>query len=114
MTAPSRAIADPGPRWWRRLTLAAATVYLASIWLDAARTGVPDRVLPRPVRFFTQVACLFPYAAQNAIEFRAAAFGCDERRFSELDVRPFFPIHADDKENRFDRAMFFYHRHRPT
>jgi hypothetical protein len=31
----------------------------------------------------------------------------------EIDLRPHFPIHADDKENRFNRAMFFFHRN-PT
>ena len=29
-------------------------------------------------------------------------------------MRPYFPIHSDDKESRFDRAMFFYRTDKPT
>jgi len=67
----------------------------------------------RPVLFFAQVAALFPHPATHVIEYRAQSYGCDAA-VSELDVRPYFPIHADDKESRFDRAMFFYRQHRPT
>src|SRR5262249_11409221 len=35
-------------------------------------------------------------------------YRCARRRFEELDLSPYFPIHAGDKENRFDRALFFY------
>jgi hypothetical protein len=92
--------------------MALGVVYLVAVWLDAAGMGLPDQLLPRPVRFFTQVADLFPNAARASIEWRARGWRCDSRRFEELDVRPFFPIRRDDKESRFDRAMFFYHRQR--
>ena len=90
-----------------------ALVYLAGVWLNAA--GAPlDEVVPRPFLYFMQVARLFPNAVDLATEYRAEAYSCHERRWSELDVRPYFPLRADDKENRFDRAMFFYHRSPPV
>jgi hypothetical protein len=92
----------------RRAALAAAIVYLACVWLDAVGTGIPDAMLPRSALFFVQVAQLFPRAAVDAIEWRAKGYRCDQRRFEELDLSPYFPIHAGDKENRFDRALFFY------
>lgn len=95
-------------RFFRRLALAAAVSYLAFIWLDAVGTGIPTLVLPLPLRFFVQVAQLFPRAAIDAIEWRAKGYRCRTRRFEELDLSPYFPIHAGDKENRFDRALFFY------
>ena len=95
-------------RWIRRAAAAAALGYLACIWLDAVGTGIPARVLPLPLRFFVQVAQLFPRAAVDAIEWRAKGYHCRTRRFEELDLSPYFPIHAADKENRFDRALFFY------
>ena len=98
---------QPRPNW---LVLVLAIGYLAAVWLDAAGVRKVDRALPAPVRFFTQVAELFPRAAENAIEWRVRGWRCDLRRFEEIDVRPFFPIHANDKESRFHRAMFFYYR----
>jgi hypothetical protein len=38
----------------------------------------------------------------------ARGWRCDLERYEEIDVRPYFPIHSDDKESRFDCAMFFY------
>lgn len=84
--------------------------YLAAVWLDAAGVRVLDRALPGPVRFFTQIAELFPRAAEDVIEWRVKGWRCDQRQFVELDVRPFFPIRANDKESRFYRAMFFHSR----
>jgi hypothetical protein len=100
--------------WLRRGLAVLSFAYLANVWLDAAGVRVAGRLLPRPIAYFAQIACLFPHAATEQIEFRAAGYLCADRRFAELDVRPFFPIHKDDKESRFDRALFFYRRHRPT
>jgi hypothetical protein len=94
----------------RRVVAAAGTLYLLAVWLDAAGTTIPDRVLAPPLRLFVQVAELFPNASPYSIEWRARGWRCDRARYEELDVRPYFPIHRDDKESRFDRAMFFYHR----
>jgi hypothetical protein len=98
----------PSRRWLRRAALAGAIVYLACVWLDAVGSELPSLILPRPLRFFVQVAQLFPRAATDAIEWRAKGYRCGRRRFEELDLSPYFPIHAGDKENRFDRALFFY------
>jgi hypothetical protein len=105
------ASAAPNP-WLRGVVIALAVIYLADLWLDGVGSGIPNHLLPRPLHFFTQAAQLFPRAADDIIEWRAKGWRCDARRFEELDVRPYFPIHADDKENRFGRAMFFYYRQR--
>jgi hypothetical protein len=95
------------PRWLGRVSVGLAAVFLSLVWLDAAGAGT-SRALPPPVRQFVQVAQLFPLAADNVIEWRAEGYRCATGKFEELDVRPFFPIHADDKESSFDRALFFY------
>jgi hypothetical protein len=89
-----------------------AVVYLLAVWLDASGFAFVTQVLPLPVRFFVQVAELFPHAAQDAVEWRAKGWRCSTGRYEEIDVRPFFPIRRDDKESRFYRAMFFHHRQR--
>ncbi len=92
--------------------LGAGIVYLLAVWLDAIGTGIPNYLLPRPVRFFVQEAALFPHAATEVVEWRVEGWMCTEQHFAEIDVRPFFPIRRDDKESRFYRAMFFHHRER--
>src|SRR5438105_10220160 len=97
----------PGPPWFRRLLSVCATLYLTGIFLDVA--GAPlHRLVPRPLHYFMQVAKLFPYALTVTTEFRAEGYSCADDVFRELDVRPFFPIRPNDKENRFERALFFY------
>jgi hypothetical protein len=99
------------PHWLSRVALVLGAAYLFFIWQDSALArGPASHLLPRPVRFFVEVAELFPRAADDTIEWRARGFRCDLRRFEEIDLRPFFPIRRDDKENRFFRAMFFYRR----
>src|SRR5262252_7741446 len=100
------------PRGLRRAAAVLGGCYLIAVWLDAAGTGIPGAVLPRPLRFFVQEAALFPHSSPYIIEWRAEGFSCDDRRFEELDVGPYFPIHRDDKESRFSRAMFFHHDQR--
>jgi hypothetical protein len=114
-TAPAnrRTLARPWlPAGLRRAVVALAVVYVLFVWLDAAGTGLADRLLPLPARFFIQEAALFPHQAQDVIEWRAEAWWCDAGRFQEIDVRPFFPIRRDDKESRFYRAMFFHYKQR--
>lgn len=97
-----------------------AAGYLAAVLTEAAKSGTSARWLPSPVAYFTQVAALFPRASRTAIEYRVEGFQCREGRegrggqWVEIDVRPWFPIDADNKENRFYRAMHFYHDHRQT
>jgi hypothetical protein len=105
MTGPR---ARPAPAKVALVVLAGA--WLACVWLEAVGvTSVPN-LLPPPLRYFTQVAKLFPRAADMVIEWRAEGYRCATGKFEEVDTRPHFPIRADDKENRFDRAMFFYHK----
>jgi hypothetical protein len=90
----------------------AGAVYLAAIFLGSAGSSLPRNTLPRPLLYFTQVACLFPHAATHSIDYRAAAYSCSERRFQELDYRSYFPLHPDDKENRYQRLAHFYRNNR--
>src|SRR5579871_6480430 len=111
--ADGRVMAQP---WLSRRAARVVTVlagaYALLVWLEGAGLKLADSVLPLPLRFFVQEAELFPHAARDVIEWRAEAWRCDLGRFEELDVRPFFAIRRDDKENRFYRAMFFHYRQR--
>jgi hypothetical protein len=99
----------PGSPRFRRALVVVAALYLLGVWLEVA--GAPlYRLVPRPLHYFLQVAKLFPHAVPLRTEFRAEGYACADRTFHELDFRPFFPIRANDKENRFERAMFFYRR----
>jgi hypothetical protein len=98
-----------GPPWLRSISIALAVLYLASVWGDAVTNRIPTRWLPAVTRPFVQSAGLFPHSAEAVIEWRVLGYRCSVGKFEELDVRPYFPIHADDKESRFDRALFFYH-----
>ena len=100
----------PVPARW--LFAVFGAIYLASVWLDASGTGVPGHWLPRPALFFVQESALFPRSQPMVIEWRAEGWLCDQQRFAEIDVRPFFPIRRDDKESRFVRAMFFHFQQR--
>jgi len=122
--APSIAIApSPGPHWLRVALGIAGALYIACVLIEAMPNAPRARgsgrrlhlydVVPRPVLYFTQIAKLFPQAATYRTEYRAEGLPCDGPAF-ELDVRPFFPIHSDDKESRFDRALHFYRQDRPT
>jgi hypothetical protein len=108
MVAPS-----PGPPWMRLALAALGAIYIVALFLEGAGGSRLDRVLPRPFLFFCQIAELFPRAATHRIEYRADGLPCEGPAF-EVDVRPFFPIHADDKESRFDRALHFYRNDRTT
>lgn len=91
-----------------------AAGYLVAVLTEGAKSGTSARWLPSPLAYFTQVAALFPRAARSAIEYRVEGFQCRDGRWVEIDVRPWFPIDADNKENRFYRAMHFFHDHRQT
>jgi hypothetical protein len=97
---------------------AVAVVYFASIWAEAAiRQAVSTRWLPGPLAYFAQLASLFPSPTHHAIDYRVEGFRCRDRTWSEIDVSPWFPIDADNKEGRFYRAIHFYgdqHPHRQT
>src|SRR6185369_16131667 len=67
--------------------------------------------------YFTQLAALFPGAARHAIDYRVEGYRCRDKTWVEIDVWPWFPIDAGNKENRFYRVIHFYgdaHPHRQT
>ncbi len=87
-----------------------AVAYLAAVWSEAVKSGTSARWLPAPVAYFTQVAALFPGAARYTLDYRVEGYRCRDKRWAEIDVRPYFPIDADNKENRFYRFFHFYHQ----
>ncbi|MBX3188038.1 MAG: hypothetical protein KF819_13535 [Labilithrix sp.] len=95
---------------WALLVLAGA--YLVTVWLDGVGTNVPAKLMPRPWVYFAQVSALFPNAAITTIDYRAQGWSCDDKRWVEIDVRPYFLVDRDNKENRFHRSLQFYRRSR--
>jgi len=93
---------------------ALAALYLAVMWLEGPGWLGPLKNLPSAFLFFTQCSALFPHAALASIEYRAEGYVCSKGEWEEVDTRPYFPIEADDKENRFSRVMFFYRHHKKT
>lgn len=112
--SPSHVVAvSPGPPWLRLALTVMGALYIFAVFLEGAGGSRLHKFIPRPLLFFCQIAELFPKAATHRIEYRAEGLPCEGPAF-EVDVRPYFPIHADDKESRFDRAMFFYRSDRTT
>jgi hypothetical protein len=102
-------------RRWILACLAAS--YLAGVWLDGVGSTLPSSILPRSANYFLQVSALFPYAATASIDYRAEGWVCADGgngKWEEIDTRPYFPLDADNKENRFQRVMHFYRDNRPT
>lgn len=102
---------DWGPRWLRRLFVALGTTYLALIFLDVFISGPLYRWVPGPLLYLSQVSGLFTSAKVNDTEYRVEGWDCASSSFREIDVRPLFPILADDKENRLHRAVYFFRGH---
>jgi hypothetical protein len=102
--APEEIIVARDPRWTRAPLATLAALYFALLVYHPT-----DLPWARPVTFFTEATCLFPRAAEYAIEFRLEAWGCG-RRWEPLDPRPYFPIRPDDKESRLQRFGYFYER----
>jgi hypothetical protein len=107
------------PRAWHgaRATVALSVValgYFGAVWTEAVKSGTSAKWLPAPVAYFTQVAGLFPRAAKVALDYRVEGWRCREKKWEEIDVFPYFPIDADNKENRFYRVFHFYSQDRTT
>lgn len=110
-TATRRTPAREAP--WARFVLSGmAALYFAGVWLDGIGSVVPYHLVPQPALHFLQVAGLFTGSATFSVDYRAEAWLCDERRWVELDTRPYFEIDAAHKENRFHRALHFFRRNR--
>ena len=97
---------SPGPPWLRRILAFLGGFYVFMVFYEAIGN-------PHPLFYFAQIAKLFPGRTQYTFEHRVQGYTCGGQ-LVEVDVRPFFPIHSDDKENRFDRAIHFYSTDRPT
>jgi hypothetical protein len=91
-----------------------AGAYLAGVWLDGVGSTLPSHFLPRVPNYFLQIAALFPRAATMSIDYRAEAWVCADRKWEELDTRPYFPLDPEDKENRFQRVMHFFRQDETT
>lgn len=100
------------PSRFRGIWIGIAGLYLVTVWLDGVGSNFPAKVTPRPWLYFSQVAALFVNAAPKVIDYRAEGWSCTEHRWVEIDVRPYFRIDADNKENRFQRALQFYRKNR--
>jgi hypothetical protein len=110
---PSPVVAAAPPRTWKRYAvIALAGLYLADVWLDGVGSNAPSKILPRSILYFGQIAALFPHAGEKQIDYRAEGWICSERKWVEIDPRPWFPIDHDNKENRFYRAVQFYRENR--
>ena len=107
-----RALPGAGPSRFRGFWIAIAGLYLATVWFDGVGSTWPAKITPRPWLYFSQVAALFVNAAPKVIDYRAEGWSCSEHRWVEIDVRPYFRIDADNKENRFQRALQFYRKNR--
>src|SRR4051794_6469738 len=101
------------PKGVRRALVGVACVYLAGVFFEGIGKTFLQSILYRPFIYFAQIAALFPRIATYSIEYRAEGYRCDGQ-VSEIDVRPYFPIHADDKESRFERAMHFFMKDKST
>jgi hypothetical protein len=107
--------ARPESPWRARAHAAlivAGALYLAGVWLEGVGSTLPSTLLPRTPLYFLQIAALFPHAAVNVIDYRAEGWLCRERRWEEIDTRPYFRIDPNDKENRFQRVMHFFRDNR--
>ena len=107
-----RRLPGAGPSRFRGVWITVAALYLVTVWLDGVGSTWPAKLTPRPWLYFSQVAALFVNAAPKVIDYRAEGWSCSERRWTEVDVRPYFRIDADNKENRFQRALQFYRKNR--
>jgi len=103
-----------GPGWLRAIAFALGVLYPSLILADQLEPAKIYHQVPRPLLYFAQVAALFPRASVDIIEFRAQGWSCKEHKFHEIDLRPYFPIQRNDKENQFARAEFFYLQNRPA
>ncbi len=101
-------VKGPGPRLFRRLLVGAATTYFCVIFLEICKPNLAYAWVPGPLLYFSQIAALFPLAKSRDMDYRAEGWNCEAARYEEIDLRPIFSIQAENKENRFARAMYFY------
>jgi hypothetical protein len=97
----------PGPGWFRFvLAVAALTYYLLITCVD--HQSKLKAKLPAAITYFTQETELFANADRYVLDFHTDAWSCERRQWEPLDPRPYFPLHAGDKENRLFRVLTMY------
>lgn len=113
-TGAASKLATPPPAQTRFKTalIVVASLYLCTVWFEGIGSTLPARLSPRVWLYFSQVAALFRYAGMMSIDYRAEGWSCADKKWIEIDVRPWFRIDAETKENRFHRALQFYRRER--
>jgi len=112
-TQPVEPLKGWGPFGFRVLLVFVGATYIFMVMANAAGSKV-TRVLDPVLLYSVQIARLFPNSARMTIDYRVEGWVCETQEFVEIDYRPFFPIHQNNKENRFHRAMFFHRRDRPA
>jgi len=85
-----------------------AAAYLAGIFVYGVGCTSQYRFVPGDVSNLLEVAALFPYASREVTEYRIEGYACADRRWDEVDYRAYFALHAEDKENLFQRAVSLY------
>jgi hypothetical protein len=110
MSAPVELACGFGPPWFRRALVVVAALFFGTVLASSAKIGVGQRLVPPTVRYFAQLACLFPSAKTVDLDYRAEAYECGSGRYVELDTRAYFPMRPEDKENRFYRVGVFFRR----
>ncbi len=102
-------VANPGPAVFRYALAAGSLLYFLVVIIGEWRSGLAYAWVPGPILYFTQVAGLFTESKKADMEFRVLGWSCRDGLFREMDVDAHFPIQAGNKENRFQRAVYFYH-----
>ena len=82
-----------------------AVAYLVGIWVYGVGCSAQYKVVPGDISYYLEVAALFPRAATVSTEYRVEGWACHDNLWEELDYRPYFRMHADDKENVFQRVL---------
>jgi hypothetical protein len=86
-----------------------AAAYLVGIFVYGVGCTAQYRVMPGDVSNLLEVAALFPRASREVSTYRIEGWACNDRLWEEVDYRAHFRLHADDKENIFERALGLYH-----
>jgi hypothetical protein len=85
-----------------------AGAYLIGIFVYGVGCTAQYRFMPGDLSNLLEVAALFPRASHQATEYRIEGWACTDAVWDEVDYRAYFELHAEDKENIFQRAMGMY------
>ena len=111
-SAPAITVApSPGPPLLRLALTIASALYIGAVFIEGAG-GHLDRLVARPSSSSANRRAL---SARRHPPHRIPGRGPPLPRSGRRGRRTsLFPIHADDKESRFDRALHFYRSDCPT